>query len=340
MSGGFYRTSVSGIDVTGAAGPYQGKLISGITVVDVRAARRVSDGLEAMQLVASADSLAGIVKWPSSAGFQIDLSPVDPGSSHSMMQILLQLTEARYRDVFFALCEDVCSVLTTMKGEGEAVRALHSRLGRWQSFLRQNRPDGLSPESQVGLFGELYVLREHLLPRIHPMVVLPAWRGCKGANQDFQFADWALEVKTSRAPILEKVSISNVQQLDEDGVLSLVLTVVQVHSNETTGETLPEMISSLRSRLPDDVRDLLDEGLVEVGYLDVHEELYERTRYQVSDVIHHEVKDGFPRLLREDLPDGVKKVRYEVSLDAAQGFRVNEDSFHMIIEEGGDACGN
>jgi hypothetical protein len=139
-------------------------------------------------------------------------------------------------------------------------------------------------------------------------------------------------VKTSRATILDRVSISSVQQLDEDGMSPLVLSVVHVHANETSGETLPEMIKSLRAVLLDDVLDLLDEGLVEVGYLDEHEKKYEKTRYQLNGVIHHEVKDGFPRLLRENLPEGVKKVRYEISLDAARNFRIDEKAVHEIFE--------
>ena len=192
----------------------------------------------------------------------------------------------------------------------------------------------------MGLFGELLILRDLFLPVLEANQVVPAWRGCKKAQQDFQFVDRALEVKTSRATILDRVSISSVQQLDEDGMSPLVLSVVHVHANETSGETLPEMIKSLRAVLSDDALDPFEEGLVEVGYLDEHENKYEKTRYQLNDVIHHEVKDGFPRILREDLPDGVKKVRYEISLDAARNFRIDEKAVHEIFEGVKSASGD
>ncbi len=332
MSGNLFTTKVSEIDVKGKQGPHQALLISAITVIDARAAVRVSDGLEAIQLTASAASLSRIIEWPSCGGFEVNLEPETPGSPLSKMNIFIQLTESRFREVFYSLCDDVCSVLTNETSEADAASKIHSRLIKWQSFLKQHQADGLSPEAQVGLFGELLVLRDLFLPVLEANQVVPAWRGCKKAQQDFQFADRALEVKTSRATILDRVSISSVQQLDEDGMAPLVLSVVHVHANETAGETLPEMVKSLRAVLRDDVLDLLDEGLVEVGYLDEHEKKYEKTRYQLNGVIHHEVKDGFPRLLRKNLPDGVKKVRYEISLDAARDFRIDEKAVHEIFE--------
>ena len=78
-----------------------------------------------------------------------------------------------------------------------------------------------------------------------------------------------------------------------------------------------------------------DEGLFEVGYLDAHAELYSETMYQLNDLIHHEVRDGFPRLLRSQVPDGVKKVRYEITIDAARPFEITDVRVHEIIGEYG-----
>lgn len=72
---------------------------------------------------------------------------------------------------------------------------------------------------------------------------------------------------------------------------------------------------------------------MEVGYLDAHERLYEKTRYQRINVIHHDVDHGFPRILREDLPEGVKKVSYAISLDAAREFRIDEIRVTEIFRE-------
>ena len=56
------------------------------------------------------------------------------------------------------------------------------------------------------------------------------------------------------------------------------------------------MVDGLRTALPDDARDLLDQGLEEVGYTDAHRELYARTLYQDIDRKHFEVRDEFPHV--------------------------------------------
>ena len=139
-----------------------------------------------------------------------------------------------------------------------------------------------------------------------------------------------MEVKTTRAPIPETISIANVQQLDEDGISPLVLTIVHVHVNETTGETLPDIVAAIRSRVADEAKADFEEGLIEVGYLDIHAKSY-TSRYHLNGVLYHEVADDFPRVLRSQLPEGVKKVRYEVSVDAARPFRVAEGRVYEIF---------
>jgi hypothetical protein len=293
-----------------------------------------------MQLVLQATSVAGIREWPESAGFDLDVLTTGGASQNATTEIYLQLTDGRYRDVFLALCEDVCSVLAKATGEAAAVRDFHSRLVRWQSFLKLNRPEGLSPEAQVGLFGELRVMADILLERMDHSAVVRAWRGCRKAAQDYQFNTWAMEVKTSRAPILDRIAVSNVQQLDEDGKSPLFLTVVQVHANPTSGETLPQLVERVRGRVDFECLELLDSGLVEVGYLETQAHLYAETKYDLIQVLHHEVRDGFPRIRRNDLPDGVKKVRYDISIDAARGFRVGEEAVYRTPEGAADDTGD
>ena len=123
----------------------------------------------------------------------------------------------------------------------------------------------------------------------------------------------ALEVKTTRATTPDKVHISNVQQLDEEGMDKMFLTVVWVHQNDTAGETLPEMVDCLMEFLPEPAIAMFSEGLMEVGYLEAHEELYAKDRYQLREFMHYQVQDGFPRMTRDQVPDGVKGVKYQIS---------------------------
>ena len=331
--GDLYVSVVDSLTIESIDGRHVKKRIGEISALDAYAAKRVTDGLEALILEVETSALGKIVTWPSSRGFEMIPEPLESGPG-GRTRLHLQLVRKRFREVFRALCSDVCEVMVGASIGPEAIHVFHRRLVRWQSFLQKHGPEGLSEQARCGLFGELLVFRDMLLPCIAAGTVLPAWRGCKKAHQDFQFVDCALEVKTTRAAIPDRISVSNVQQLDGKGMKHMFLTVVHVNENETAGETLPAMVDGLRTALPDDARDLLDQGLEEVGYTDAHRELYARPLYQDIDRKHFEVRDEFPMLTRGQIPDGVKRVRYEISIDACKPFRVDEAAVLELLKQG------
>ena len=113
--------------------------------------------------------------------------------------------------------------------------------------------------------------------------------------------------------------------------------MVHLSESPVSGETLPDLVSSIRETLPDTVHGKFNEGLFEVGYLDKQAELYSGTNYQVKNVYYHKVEDEFPRLQASELPDGVIGVSYEISLDAARPFQVTEEQARtMMFEQGTD----
>jgi hypothetical protein len=61
--------------------------------------------------------------------------------------------------------------------------------------------------------------------------------------------------------------------------------------------------------------------LLEAGYLDEQAHLYSRG-YVLRSFHAFEVKEGFPRLLEEDLPTGVGEVSYSIDLAMAKPYEV------------------
>lgn len=328
--GDVYTPVVDSLTPADAVGLYVQKRIGDVTALDAYAAMRRADEYEALIIEVHTQALVGIRKWPSSRGFELRPEPLETGPA-GKTRIYLQLSDTRYREVFRALCGNACEAMLAASSEKEAVHLFHQRLVRWQSFLQKHGLEGLSEQEQCGLFGELLILRDLLLPVLDPGTVVQGWRGYKKAPQDFQFLDRALEVKTTRAAIPDRISISSVQQLDSEGMNYMFLTVVHVDANETAGETLPELVASLRSALPDTPRDQLDGGLEEVGYGDAHRELYERTRYLCLELLHFDVREGFPRLTRDLIPDGIKRVRYELSIDACRPFQMDQQDVLQVL---------
>jgi hypothetical protein len=322
---GLYTPVIDNIETDGRDGLFAQRRIIEIQALDVFAAIKNSDNLEALLVQLDPQLLSDIEEWPHTKGFQVELRPVKSGSKRLAL-ICIELSAIEYRDFFHSLGEDICNILTKITDPQSAIHELHSRLYRWQEFLRKNRPEGLSTDAQVGLFGELLILESLFLQELNPVVAINGWRGCKKAHQDFQYPDLALETKTTRSTIPDTIHISNIQQLDDEGINDMFLAVVWVHQNQTAGLTLSEKIDVLRSNLIDPALSLFDEGLIEVGFLDSHRELYKRQRYQLRDVRYYEIRDEFPRLTRNQITDGVKDVNYQISIDACLPYKATVES--------------
>ncbi|MEN8210032.1 MAG: PD-(D/E)XK motif protein, partial [Candidatus Fermentibacteria bacterium] len=117
-----------------------------------------------------------------------------PGASRPC--ILLRLLDASFEDVFTSLVMDLVDQMNDASTQRGRVKTFLNRLRRWQYFMKGYREEGLSPEAQRGLYGELHFFETVLFHR-HGAEILQAWTGPERAHQDFQFNTCAVEVKTS-----------------------------------------------------------------------------------------------------------------------------------------------
>lgn len=325
-----FEEIVGSLTATTQEGLFVQKRDSRIRALSVFAARNISNSLEALLVQTKPALLATLEEWPKSEGFDVVLRPVK-GKVGDATLVCLELTSPRYRDVFMSLAEDICKVVSVETDAQSALQKMHRRLYRWQEFLKRHREEGLSPEQRVGLFGELEILQEVFLKTLEPVHAIQGWRGCKKAHQDFQYQGFALEVKATRAVTPDRIHISNIQQLDEEGVDEMFLSLVWLHQNESSGRSLPAIIAEIRSTLSDPAETLFNEGLMEVGYLDIHQSIYEKELYQVRKITVFLVGEGFPRLTHSMIPDGIKGVKYQISIDACGPFLVEEDAFQSSV---------
>jgi hypothetical protein len=260
--------------------------------------------------------------WPQCRGLEV-LSAVLAGQSH----FGVRLRDSGFADVFTALAEDVAPRVAVAANVHTAVAVLLSRLRRWQKFLVAGM-GGLSGERQRGLYGELHVLGSHLLPSMSPLTAVFAWRGPKGANQDFQFPAGALEVKTTIAKQPQVVRIASERQLDDTGIPALFLHVVVLDEREVEdaspagGENLPGIVDSLRQRLnsEEQAAETFEDLLLDAGYLRVDVPRYESRRFTIRGEKTFHVRRGFPRMIEKDMSVGIGDVSYSLSLAACEPF--------------------
>lgn len=255
-------------------------------------------------------------RFPSSKG--LETLVVTIGDAYHLGAVL---KEQRFRDVFTALTEDLVRRVSDENDPATKARAFLDQLARWQKFLSATT-GGLSEESQRGLWGELYFLREHLVPSLGTAAV-SGWKGGERAHQDFQFENIAVEVKTTMAKKPHVVRITSERQLDSSSWSALFLNVIALDVQENTGETLPAMVSSLRARLSTDsmAQEQFEDKLLVADYLDVHAARYAERGYIVRSVGFFLVGPQFPRLTEADMPPGVGDANYALSVAACESFR-------------------
>jgi hypothetical protein len=237
----------------------------------------------------------------------------------------IRLTDPTANEMFIGLAEDVAGTVSRAHDDREAVGLWLSRIRSWQRLMA-SAPTGLSGERQRGLYAELEFLRHDLEPLVGITGSVDGWQGPLGGH-DFQLAGGAYEIKGSASHDPQIVRISSERQLDETGTDSLHLVHLSLDVHQHAGESLPELVASVRSLAANTaVEALLNERLVDAGYADAHEPHYRTTGYTIRERQYFRVGDGFPRIIEDDLANGVGSVRYRLAIAACAAFSTTPES--------------
>lgn len=261
-------------------------------------------------------------KWPRCKGLEPLAVMIDNGDHFGVA-----VRDPRFADVFTALVEDLTRRVCDVGTPAARAQTFLGQLARWQKFLSASQ-EGLNKEQQRGLYGELHTLRKHLLPALGAAVAVGGWRSTQTAHQDFQFAPGAVEVKTTTAKQPQAVRITSERQLDDTGIPALYLHIVVLDEREVEGavsppgDSLPRIVADLRQQLAANapVADMFDDRLLDAGYRDMDAFRYEGRRYALRREHTFHVRPGFPRLVENDLPDGVGEASYALSIAACEAF--------------------
>ncbi len=192
----------------------------------------------------------------------------------------------------------------------------------------------MSVAEQVGLIAELLVLQKVFLKRFNPSTAINIWCGIEDKSQDFSCSEYRLEVKSIIDHNKNSVIISSEDQLD-GGELPLYLTIVRL---ERSSPDFPESVSlyslikAIESQLTTDANALdsfREKMLCKFQSIEYETDLlfkhYNQLFFSLSDISYYSVEDGFPRIIKENLPNGIHNISYTVNLDECSDFKVDED---------------
>lgn len=214
---------------------------------------------------------------------------------------ILECTDERLGDVFLVLVADIARRLPEATS-GISWQKVLAFVEEWQALLSRRKV--LSPEEQLGLWGELWVIRKSE----HPGRLVAAWRGPFGEPVDFLYDGLSLEVKASRRAHVHHVSRSQVEE--PTGGYESFLISLWLGTDPARGVSLKELADQVLQRVDDPSAFL--RTLARVGYSPLdHNEYAER--FVLLEPASWFRVDDVPRVRAVD--DGISNLRYVVTLD-------------------------
>lgn len=287
--------------------------------IGIQAGRRSPDDAEAILLDFPLARLAPAQKLPEGQGFSVER--VNSDTARQLRLALTRLT-AGNTELFAAMACDVVGALDEAVAVGadepKLLQVFLRRVGAWQEFMRKGS-QSLSPEAEIGLVGELTLLRTIIDEGVAVTSAIESWVGPLDGIRDFEIGTGALEVKATLSAAGFPAKIGSLEQLDDSSRQPLFLVGERLHQSET-GQSLPELVAEMRDVAAGEAEAvrLLSERLIAAGYFDAHADRYIR-QFTLVDTRVFEVRAGFPRLTPASVPMGVTKAAYEIDLDKASG---------------------
>ncbi len=248
-------------------------------------------------------------------GIDIDLRAGDQGQQ----RLVLALERQVDRDLFEGLCRTLASSLEHASDSASSLAVSLTHVRRWKTFLA-GRSQHLSSEEVRGLFAEITFLLELADRKMSSSAAVGAWLGPERSHQDFIFGNTAVEIKSLSGTERSTVRISSEDQLESlNDALSLRIYRLSNLTEGTGARSLNGIVTAAHARLDEaDAIEAFDRKLVAHGYAPLPD--YDQPRFVVSEVRSYRVSDGFPRLVRSQLPTGIASVAYDIRLETIAPF--------------------
>ncbi len=252
-------------------------------------------------------------------GIHVDLRGGDLG----WQRLVLTLEKQVDRDLFESLCRTLASALERATDSASSLAVALAHIRRWKTFL-SGRSQHLSAEEIRGLFAELTFLLELIERQPSSAVAVEAWLGPEKSHQDFIFGNTAVEIKSLSGTERSTVRISSEDQLESlNDALFLRIYRLSSLSDAASAQSLNEIVAVVQARLGEaEAIEAFDRKLVAHGYAPLPD--YDQPRFVVSEVISYRVGEGFPRLMRSQLPTGIERAAYDIRLETIASYECND----------------
>ena len=242
---------------------------------------------------------------------------------------VLELTDNTYNDLFNDLVVSLYQKVKNISDASECSTLFIQTFHKWSEFFDDEKFDRLNKDIIKGLFGELFVLKSFVQKStlVNINDVLNSWTGPYDQGHDFVFDDKDIEVKTKDATKIS-IRISSEQQLDNIIGKSLELLVLSVDSDLVEGRAISDLV--------DDIRVLINNRLGDTSILlkaikqksltlkNIHD--YDNFRFMpVKKALYDCLIDGFPKLIKDNLPKQISNVKYDINLSVLDDYLLESE---------------
>lgn len=236
--------------------------------------------------------------------------------------MVLRLRQNGLETVFGKLCQDLVDAADGVPDEKALLAFFRERLNLWKKLFQLGGSGFLQPHEIKGLIAEMLILESLLRDGTRDAnEIITGWTGPLGADQDFIYSDWALEVKALGLNA-ESVSISSLEQLDCPVQLHLVLVTLRPATSGESGalglNVLATRIEGMIAGSPEALS-TFKERLLEARY--VEHEFYDTVLFESMSTVSYGVVDAFPKLIRDMIPTGIFSASYSIETNRIAEFR-------------------
>lgn len=277
------------------------------------------------------DKISKSLDFPIWKGVKIGLVTMPDYAPDNQLYIHLQQMQGTEAYIFEIVVEDLRRCLERMPTFKESTECTMDTLKKWKNFFSSGKTPILTNESAQGLYGELLFLYELIFNMGTTSV--NCWAGASNETHDFYIGQNAVEIKTTSTQAPYMAHINSEYQLDNLDVYGkLFLRMYALRKNSNGGQRLPEIVEKIRVMLQKDFysKSFFDIKLSEAGYLDAAAEYYQEG-YTIREIYSFEVKDGFPRIAKQNVPNGVYKLEYAISIAQCMDYAIeSKDLFKGI----------
>lgn len=229
-----------------------------------------------------------------------------------------------HEQVFTPFCVEIVDAV--IRQSRDPWKAVSATIRAWQSAWKPAR-QSMDKIVQVGLFGELLVLRSLMIPALGPVAV-DQWSGPDSERHDFVSDQLHIEVKTTRKSRAEH-EISRLDQLRVPAECRLLFVSVQLEESVGGDESLATQVDAIVDLLRGDAAalDLFMTKIANLGWCEEVRNSGELLRFFLRRAEVYAVDNDFPRL-PDDFhpPSGVVSIKYSVDLANLPSLSVDEVS--------------